>query len=121
MVDVVVLNGDEDLLGAVQDALQASGFSVAARFSQGPAEELAGFIRKHDPRVVVHDLGPPPVERAIQRWRDLCRQPGADRPYVLTTTFDCNLDPHPCMVSCVLLMPATLKDVAAAVRRAAQR
>lgn len=120
-VDVVVMNHDRDVLDAMRSVVEAEGFTVATRQACEPVEALAAFVRERDPRVVVYDLGPPPVEGALAKWRDLCRQPGADRPYVVTSTFRCELDPHPCMVECVLLKPLTMGDMTAAVRRAMQR
>jgi hypothetical protein len=94
---------------------------VSTRDAQGTPDELAAFIREHDPKVVVYDLGPPPLEPAVEKWRELCQQPGAHRRYVLTCANQCELDPHPCMLECVLLKPFGLDDVTTAVRRAMRR
>lgn len=118
MVDVVVINHDVDVLDALATAIESAGFKVAKRQAQERLDQLVAFVREQDPRVVVYDLGPPPVESAIEKWRDLCRQPGANRPYVITTTYACELAPHACMVECVLLKPMTLHEVTEAVHRA---
>lgn len=121
MADVVLINHDPDVLDALAAAVEGAGFIVAARHAQGTADELAAFIREQDPRVVIFDLGPPPLEPAIQKCQELCQLPGAHRPYVLTTSTVCELPPHPCMLETVLLKPFTLDDVMAAVQRAMRR
>lgn len=120
MLDVVVINHDPDVLEALAAALEDDGLTVAKSDARRSAEELANLVREQDPRVVVYDLGPPPVDPAVEKWRNLCQQPGARRPYVITTTYPCQFDPHPCAVECVLLKPMTFDDVNAAVRRAMQ-
>jgi DNA-binding response OmpR family regulator len=121
MVDVVVLNHDQEVLEALAEAVEVAGFSVATRHAVGPVEELAAFIRRHDPGAVVYDLGPPPVESSLQKWRTLCRLPGAGRAYVITTSFPVKLELEGCMVDSVLLKPLGFDAVGAAVRRALHR
>lgn len=103
-------------------AVESAGFTVAARLAQGVVDELAAFVRARNPRVVVYDLGPPPVDDAVEKWRELSRQLGTNRAYVLTTTYDdkLELDPGPCKVECILPKPVAFEDVAAAVHRATQ-
>jgi DNA-binding NarL/FixJ family response regulator len=115
------MNHDVDVLDAMALAVEAAGFTVAKHYAKGPVDQLAAFIRQQDPKVVVYDFGPPPVDRAVEKWRDLCRQPGATRAYVLTTTYAHELDGDAAMVECVLLKPMTFDQVAGAVRRAMQR
>jgi hypothetical protein len=121
MVDVVVMNHDVDVLDAMATAVEAAGFTVAKRYAHGPVDQLAAFIRQQDPKVIVYDFGPPPAELAVEKWRDLSRQPGAGRAYVLTATYAHGLDADVEMVECVLLKPTTFEAVAAAIRRAMQR
>ena len=122
MADVVVINHDADVLDALETVIGEAGFQVATCFAQESVDRLAAFIREHDPRVVVYDLGPPPQGAAIEEWRALCQLPGADRRYVVTTTvtttYACTLDPHPCMVERVLMRPTDLEGVTSALDRA---
>jgi len=118
VADVVVMNHDEDVLAGMAMTVEAMGLTVATCHATAPTTELAAFIREHEPRAVVYDLGPPPLERAVAKWRDLCREPGANRPYVITTTTPCAIEPAGCMVACVLLKPLGFDEVAHAVRRA---
>jgi CheY-like chemotaxis protein len=119
MVDVVVMNHDDDTLLGLSLALQDCGYTTAARHAQGALEDLASFIRIHEPRVVVYDLGRPPWEDGIEKWRALCRQPGAHGPYVITTTNAAlQLEPSPCFASTVLLKPVGFDEVAEAVKKA---
>lgn len=122
-VDVVVMNHDPDVLDALATAVADAGLTVASCFAQRTVAELAAFLREHEPRAVVYDLGPPPVDLAVEKWRRLCQEPGGYRPYVLTTTHaDAHsFDPHPCMVDCVLLKPVALDELTQAVRRASGR
>jgi len=120
-VDVVVMNHDVEVLEALAMAVEAAGFTVAKQYARGPVDELAAFIRQQDPKVVVYDFGPPPADLAVEKWRDLCRQPGASRAYVLTTTYAHDLDGDAAIVECILLKPMTFDQVAEAVRRAMQR
>jgi DNA-binding NtrC family response regulator len=121
MVDVVVMNHDVDVLEAMATAVEAAGFTVAKRYAQEPVDELAAFIRQQDPKVIVYDFGPPPAELAVEKWRDLSRQPGASRAYVLTATYVHNLDADATTFECILLKPTTFDEVAAAIRRAISR
>lgn len=121
MADVVVINHDLDVLEALATVIESEGYTIARRHGQGSPDQLAAFIREHDPRVVVYDMGPPPLEDAVERWRQLCQQPGAHRPYVLTTSNACTLDPHPCMLEAVLMQPLDIGDVLTAVRRALRK
>ncbi|HEX8791190.1 MAG TPA: hypothetical protein VF765_09610, partial [Polyangiaceae bacterium] len=107
-----------DVLDALATVIGSAGHSVVTRQGPDSVDHLAAFIREQDPRVVIFDLGPPPTEIAVEKWRELCQQHGAHRPYVLTTTTACTLDPHPCMLEAVLLQPLALGDVIAAIRRA---
>ena len=119
MIDLVVMSLDEDILQGMALVAKTLGLTVAMRHEEGTVKELAAFIREQDPKLVVYDLGPPPAHRDLQKWRSLCREPGARRSYVLTTMDrSLKVDPDECMVESILLIPFNAHEVALAVRRA---
>ncbi len=85
---VAVFNSNSDAIELVVSALSAAGFSVVwALIPQlrSGAIDFDQFLRQHDPRVVVYDIGPPYEEHwaILQEAR---RTPALEhRPIVLTS------------------------------------
>jgi CheY-like chemotaxis protein len=86
---VVVLNSNPDVIDMLRVYLERSGFVVFAaptRLFRNSQLDFDGFIRDHDPDVIVYDIAPPYDQSwaLFKHFRDrpVCR----DITFVLTTT-----------------------------------
>ncbi|HVL68236.1 MAG TPA: hypothetical protein VM364_13315 [Vicinamibacterales bacterium] len=86
---IAILNSNDDTVEMLRMAFENEGIvAVSAHVSDLRRGEIdfSGFLREHDPRVILYDLVPP-YERSwlfLQHLRGTSA--GADRHYVLTST-----------------------------------
>ena len=84
---VSVINTNDDLVSALQHALEAAGFNIVTGHVQGIQDgtlDFAAFLEEHDPAVVIYDIALP----YDSNWKFLgmIRQlPQAQRAFVVTT------------------------------------
>jgi CheY-like chemotaxis protein len=84
---VAVVNSNDDLVSALQHALETDGFNIVTAHVQGIQDgtlDFAVFLEEHDPAVVIYDIALP----YDSNWKflSMIRQlPQAQRPFVVTT------------------------------------
>jgi CheY-like chemotaxis protein len=118
-----ILNSSPALVRLLERACALEGYlTAAAVLSQFPggALEVAAFLRRHDPRVVVYDLAPP--YRANWDQLQQVRQFDQDdtRQFIVTTTNRRALEAQlgPVAVVAIIRKPFDVRAVLAAVARA---
>ena len=84
---VAIVNSNDDLVSALQHALEADDFNIVTAHVQGIQDgtlDFAAFLEEHDPAVVIYDIALP----YDSNWKflSMIRQlPQAQRPFVVTT------------------------------------
>ena len=123
---VAVVNGNEDIVELVRDALEEEGFlTVEAHIPdirRGKTDFVA-FLEQEDPRVVIYDLAPPFKESLSFLRLIMSSTAAAGRAFVLTTTNRAGLEEVAGETGSIELLgkPYDLDQIVSAVRRAAAR
>jgi len=84
---IAVVNTNDDLVSALQHALETEGFDIVTAHVQGIRDgtlDFAAFLQEHDPALVIYDIALP----YDSNWKflNMLRQlPQAQRPFVVTT------------------------------------
>lgn len=87
MIDVAIIDRDDTALWLLSQIVQELGYTVKALHLCGVVDEVVcRFIRETQPRLVIYDLGPPPVDEAIARWQRICAAPGCSHMHYIITT-----------------------------------
>jgi DNA-binding NtrC family response regulator len=83
-----IFNSSPDILDVLRRALEPAGIVVVSVLTHQVREgvvDIEGFVRQHDPRVIVYDIAPP-YDANVQLFRHICRmEVMKNRPVVLTS------------------------------------
>jgi CheY-like chemotaxis protein len=84
---VAIVNTNDDLVSALQHALEADGFNIVTAHIEAIKSgtlDFAAFLDEHDPALVIYDLALPYDDNWT--FLNMLRQlPQAQRPFVVTT------------------------------------
>jgi DNA-binding response OmpR family regulator len=123
VVDVAVINTSEEIAQALEWALQDEGWTTARAFTldfKAGRQDLAAFLRQHDPRAIVWDIAIPYEENwaFCQQAQQLPETQGL--PFVLTATNQAALEGlvGPTNTLEIIGKPFDLQRMIDAVRRA---
>ena len=92
---VAIINTSPDTVDLLKDLLERAGFIVVSTYThdiRNGVIDLAGFLRTHQPAVILYDIAPP-YERNWQFLQHLRRSVLAAYRFVLTTTNPSRVDP----------------------------
>jgi DNA-binding NtrC family response regulator len=82
------------------------------------------IIHQADPKVIIYDLGPPPVDRAIKLWGQVCHRDQGQHLYIITTPDAvAKLPVVPCLFKIIKIMgkPFNFKELEQTIQMALQK
>ncbi len=121
---VAIVNTSEDIVVLLRELLAADGFRPVAGFVpdfREGGQDLDGFLREHDPAVIIWDIALPYDRNWAYFQQASAREAARDRRVVLTTTNKRALDElvGPTPAHELIGKPYDIEVLLAAVHRAA--
>ena len=119
MIDILILDHDEDVRTVMKAVLETNLFKVETlSIRHLLVEDIAKAILTFDPKVVLYDLGPPPLTQSFDRWQQVVSKLyPKDTAFILMTSNPWLFGKAPmCRIRMLLPRPVGLNELTKAIQ-----